>query len=47
MCVYVLCMDIDPSLMFMLYMNDKMHLHIVFAVVHFDPPVMLTNCIHV
>ena len=42
--VYVLCMDIAPSLMFMLYMKGKMHLHTVFAVVHFDSSVMLTNC---
>ena len=42
--VYVLCMDIAPSLMFMVYMKGKVHLRTAFAVVHFDSSVMLTNC---
>ena len=35
---------VAPSLMFMLYMNDKVHFRTAFAVVHFDSSVMLTNC---
>ena len=41
MCVYVLCMDIYSSITYVYVIHEWQD---VFAVVHFDPPVMPTKC---